>query len=122
MTGLLLTLVSVTLGLFVASKVLDGLEIKGGVVGHLVVAAAFGIANAFLGRALFVALGIATLGLGFLFSLVTRFVVSALLLMLVDKLSDRLKVKSFGTAVLAALILSVVGTVVEAGAEELALN
>lgn len=115
MVGLLLTWLSLTLGLFVAAKLLDGMEIKGGVGSHLVVSALFGVANAIFGPPLFVAIGIVTFGVGLLLSFVTRLVVSALLLMLVDKVSDRVKIKTFGTAVLAALIVSVVGTLVEAG-------
>jgi uncharacterized membrane protein YvlD (DUF360 family) len=111
-----------TLGLFVAAKLLDGMEIKGGVVSHLIVSALFGVANAVLGPPLFVAIGIATFGIGLLLSFVTRLVVSALLLMLVDKLSDRVRIKTFGTAVLAALIVSVVGTLVEAGCDRLGLG
>lgn len=117
--SILISWAVLTLGLFVASKVLDGMEIKGGIGSHLVVSALFGIVNAVLSGPLFVALGIATLGIGFLLSFVTRLVVSALLLMLVDKVSDRLKVKTFGTAVLAALVVSVVGTLSEYGMDKL---
>jgi putative membrane protein len=111
--GILITWAVLTVGLFVASKLLDGMEIKGGIGSHLLVAGLFGLANAFLGPPLFLAIGIGTLGLGLLLGFVTRLIVSALLLVLVDKVSDRLKVKTFGTAVLAALVISVVGTLAD---------
>lgn len=116
MIGTLLTWVAFTLGLFVAAKLLDGMEIKGGLGSHLVVGGLFGVLNAVFGPPLFVALGLVTLGLSLIFSFVARLVVSAIVLVVVDKLSDRVKVKTFGTAVLAALIVSVASTVVEAAA------
>lgn len=111
--GILITWAILTVGLFVAAKLLDGMEIKGGIVSHLLVAGLFGLANTFLGPPLFLAIGIGTLGFGLLLGFVTRLIVSALMLVLVDKVSDRLKVKTFGTAVLAALIVSVVGTLAD---------
>lgn len=111
--SLLLTWIILTLGLFVASKVLDGMKIKGGIGSHLLVSALFGLLNVVLGGFLFHAIGIGTLGLGYLLGFITRLIVTALMLVLVDKLSDRLKIETFGTAVLAALIVSIVGTLAE---------
>jgi uncharacterized membrane protein YvlD (DUF360 family) len=111
--ALLITWIILTLGLFVASKVLDGMTIKGGIGSHLLVSALFGLLNVFLGGFLFHLIGIGTLGLGYLFGFITRLIVTALMLVLVDKLSTRLTVKTFGTAFLAALIVSVVGTLAE---------
>ena len=111
--SLLITWVILTLGLFVASKVLDGMTIKGGIGSHLLVSALFGLLNVVLGGFLFHLIGIGTLGLGYLLAFITRLIVTALMLVLVDKLSDRLKIKTFGTAFLAALIVSLVGTLAE---------
>lgn len=111
--SILVTWVIVTLGLYAASKLLDGFDIKGGIGSHLIVSALFGLLNAVLGWLLYVVIGIGTFGLGFVLSFVTRLVVSALLLILVDRLSDRLKIKSFGIAFMAALIVAVVGSLCE---------
>jgi putative membrane protein len=66
-----------------------------------------------LGALVFFALGVGTLGLGFLLAFVTRLVVTALLLKLTDALMDSLRVDSFKTAFLAALIVSATGTLLE---------
>lgn len=111
--GYLISLVVLTISLFVAAQLLDGMEIKGGVGSHAFVAAIFGILHAVLGRALFLAIGIGTLGLGFILAFVTRLVATAIVLKIVDSLSSRLKVKDFKTAFLAALIMSVTSSVMD---------
>ena len=99
--------------LWVASKLLSDMKLEGGIVSALIVSAIFGLLTYFAGAALFLVLGTLTLGLGFLFAFVTRVVVAAILLKLTDALTDRLTVKSFGTAVIAALIMSGVGTLAQ---------
>lgn len=56
-------------------------------------------------------LGVATLRLGFVFSFVTRLVVSAIVLLIADKLSCRLTVRGFVPALLAASIIALTGSV-----------
>ena len=75
----------------------------------IVVAAVFGIANFLLGTLLYYVLGVVTLGVGFLFSLITHWIVNAVLLKITNGLTDRLEVRSFGTALIAALVMSVLG-------------
>ena len=111
--GLLATWATLTLSMFVATKVLPGLKIEGGIGSHFLVSALFGLVSFLAGWLLFVALGIATLGLGFLFAFLTRLVVSAAMLMLTDRWSSKLSVDGFGTAFLAALIMNLVGGAVE---------
>jgi putative membrane protein len=93
----------------VSAQFITGFEIKE-FKGALVVAAIFGGLNFALGKLLFVALGVVTLGLGFLLAFVTRAIVGAILLMITDKLSTSIRIKSFGTAVLAAVVTSLLGT------------
>lgn len=112
--NLLVSWVALTLAFWAASLLLPGFKIKGGVASHFVVSAVFGTLSFFLGRPLYAAIGIATLGLGFLLSFVTRLVVSTLLLLATDKLSDRVKIDRARTAFLAALVMSVIGTGAEA--------
>lgn len=112
--NLLVSWVALTLAFWVASLLLPGFKIKGGVASHFVVSAVFGTLSFALGWALYAAIGIGTLGLGFLLSFVTRIVVAALLLLATDKLSDRLKIDRASTAFLAALVMSVIGTGAEA--------
>jgi putative membrane protein len=111
--SLVISFVVLLVSLYVAAQVLDGMEIEGGLGSHAFVGIVFGVLNAVLGPALFAAIGIGTLGLGFLLAFVSRLVATALVLELVDALTDRLKVKDFKTAFLAALIMSVTTGVCE---------
>ncbi len=111
--GFLISWGVVTLSLWAASELLDGMKIEGGFFGHLLTAGVFGLLNVLVGWLLFLVLGFASLGLGFLFAFVTRLVVTAILLKAADALSSKLTVRSFGTALVAALIMSVVSGVSE---------
>jgi len=111
--GMLVSFVVLLVSLFVAAKMLDGMEIKGGVGSYALVGVVFGVLNAVLGPALFHAIGIGTLGIGYLLGFITRLVATALVLKLVDALTDRLKVKDFKTAFLAALLMSLTTGVCE---------
>lgn len=97
-------------GVFLATVLLDDVKVKGGFGSYMIIAAIFGVLNFFLGWLLFVLIGFSTLLLGFVFAFVTRLVVDALLLMLTSKLSSRLEVRGFGTALIAAFVMSAVGT------------
>lgn len=112
--NLLISWTSLTLAFWAASKLLPGFDIKGGAGAHVLVAALFGTLSFFLGSALFVAIGVVTLGIGFLLSFVTRLVVTTILLVVTAKFSRRLHIKDFNTAFLASLVMAVIGTGTEA--------
>lgn len=95
---------------YLTAELLPGFELKGGARGALLVAALFGIINWLVGWLLFVIIGIASLGIGFLLAFLTRWLVNAILLKVVDAVSDKLNIKSFGTALVGALIISLLGT------------
>ena len=94
----------------VTAWLLDGVTVTGGVTAYLWLAVEFGIINALLGtiiRILTLPLTILTLGL---FSIV----VNAIVLEITDSLSGSLDIDSFfWTAILAALVLSIVMVVLE---------
>jgi putative membrane protein len=94
----------------VTAWLIDGMTIHGGIVNYLWLALLFGIVNAFIGtiiRILTLPLTILTLGL---FSIV----VNALVLVITDSLSSSLDIDSFfWTAILAALVLSIVSTLLD---------
>ena len=113
MLALLISWVTVAFGLWVADKLLGGFQISGDWKSYAVVAALLGVLQFLLGWLIFVVLGVATLGLGFVFSFVTRLVVSAIVLLIADKLSRRLSIQGFVPALLAAIIISLTGTVVD---------
>ncbi|MEM9454675.1 MAG: phage holin family protein [Myxococcota bacterium] len=97
---------------WLTAKLLPGFSIKG-LGGALMVAALFGLLNVLIGWLLFVVIGIGTLGLGFILAFVTRWLVDAILLKIVDAMTERLTIKSFGRAMLAALLMSGLGTLFE---------
>jgi len=100
----------IAIAFWVTAAILDGMELSGGVVGVLWVALLFGIVNAVIGtilRILTLPLTVLTLGL---FSIV----VNAFLLVIVDAITGDLTIDSFfWTAILAALILSFVGVLID---------
>jgi putative membrane protein len=100
------------------SAILPGFRVTG-FGGAIKVAALFGILNWLLGRFIFVVLGIATLGIGFFLAFLTRWLVMAILLKFADTLSSNIKIDSFGTAVIGALLMSGIGTLAEYGIQAL---
>jgi putative membrane protein len=106
--GLLLSWLTVSLGLWVADKVLPDFKIEGGVGSYLLIGAVVGVLHFLLGWILYVLLGLATLGIGFLLGFVTRLVVSAIVLKVADALSSRFTIRGFLPAVLAAALMSLV--------------
>jgi putative membrane protein len=111
--ALLISWITVAIGLWIADKLLTDFEIAGGWKSYAVVAALLGVLQFLLGWLIYVVLGIATLGLGFLFSFVTRLIASAVVLLIADKLSRRLTIRGFVPALLASLILAITGSVVD---------
>ena len=110
--GLLVSWALLTLVVFVTAAVVPGFYIRG-FTGAMLVAALFGVINFFLGWLLFVVIGFGTLGLGFLLAFITRWLVDAIVLKIVDALSRSLEIVSFGRAFLAAMVMSGLGTLLE---------
>ncbi|MEY2931986.1 MAG: hypothetical protein RL033_2735 [Pseudomonadota bacterium] len=108
--SLLLSWLAMSVAFWLTAQLLPGFEVKG-FKGALWVAAIFGVINWLIGWLLFVLLGIASLGIGFLLAFITNWIVNAILLKVTDRLSSNLIVRDFRTALLAALLLSLFGTV-----------
>ena len=94
----------------VTAWLLTGMEVSGGFWAYVWVSAIFGLVNAFVGtilRILTLPLMLLTLGL---FSII----VNAFLLQLTDWLTDHLTIDEFWwTAIWAAIILSIVGVILD---------
>ncbi len=103
----------VAFSVWAAAYILPGITVKS-FWDSIIVAVIFSIANFIFGWILFALIGIATLGLGFLFSFITRLLVSALMLKLTDALTEKLKVDSFGWAFGGAFVIAVLSGVIEA--------
>lgn len=105
---LLLRWAALTVAFWVATALIPGIHVKGGFTTYLWVALLFGLLNATLGsllKLLTLPAVILTLGLFLI-------VVNAAILMLVARWSDKLDVTNFWSAVLAALVISVVTSLV----------
>lgn len=111
-TGILVSWFVLSLAVWLAAAILDGVEIRdtGSVI---VVAALFGVLNTLLGGVFFWIIGLATLGIGLLFAFLTRWLVDAILLKIVDGMTDRIEIRSFGSAFLAALIMAFFGSLAQ---------
>ncbi|MGE0787353.1 MAG: phage holin family protein [Sandaracinaceae bacterium] len=112
--SILITWAVLTFSMWVATQLLSKMKIEGGLLSHLFVSAIFGILLTFVGSIVYVVLGTFSLGLLFVFSFLGKLLAGAIVLKLTDMFSSRLKVDGFGTAFLAALIMSFAGTVAEA--------
>lgn len=103
-----------SLAFWLTAAVLPGFELRGGVLAAVRVAALFGVLQFLLGGLIYFGIGVGTLGIGFLLAFLTRWLVGAILLKLVDAFSQSLTIVSFGRAFLASMLMSLIGTVGEA--------
>lgn len=107
--SLLLSWVILSLAVWITATVLPGFHVKS-FGSAFMVAAIFGVLNFLLGWILFTVFTVATLGLAWLLAFLTRWIINAILLKLTDKLTDALKIDSFGWALGGALMMSLLGT------------
>lgn len=110
--SLILSWLILSLAVWVTSAILPGFRVKSP-ASALLVAAVFGVLNYLLGWVLFAIFSVATLGIAWLLAFITRWIINAILLVITDKLTDHLKIDSFGWALAGALVMSLVGTLGE---------
>lgn len=110
--SLILSWLILSLAVWVTAAVLPGFHVKG-LKSVLLVAAIFGVLNFLLGWLLFGVFAVATLGIAWLLAFITRWIIDAILLVITDKVTDHLKIDSFGWALGGALVMSLVGTLGE---------
>lgn len=108
MDDLLIEWLILTLGVLAAAKLIPGVSVPD-FWDAVIAAGVFGVLNVLLGRLLFVVFGLATLGIGFLLFFITYWIVNAILLKLTDTLTERITIRGFGNALMAALVISCVG-------------
>jgi putative membrane protein len=111
MLNLLIAWLVASVAVWVTAKVLPGFSVEG-FKGAVVGSAVLGLLQVVIGWLLYFLIGVGTLGLGFLLGFITRCVVTALLLILVDRATSAIKVKSFGTAFIGAVCISVITEVI----------
>jgi uncharacterized membrane protein YvlD (DUF360 family) len=100
-----------TLGLWLAANVLRGVRIAS-FVDAVWAGALVGILQWALTGPIFVLLGIGTLGIGFLFWFLTRWVAAALVILLADRLTSRFDVDGFWNALVTSFLIAAVGILV----------
>lgn len=107
--SILLSWLILSFAVWLTATVLPGFHVKS-FGSAVLVAAIFGVLNFLVGWLLFAVFTVVTLGLAWLLAFITRWIINAILLMLTDKLTDHLKIDSFGWALGGALMMSVIGT------------
>jgi putative membrane protein len=110
--SLLLSWLILALAVWFTAVVLPGFHVKS-FGSAILVAALFGVLNLLLGWLFFAIFTIATLGLALLFAFITRWLINAIILKLVDVLTDHLTIDSFKWALGGALMMSALGTLGE---------
>lgn len=110
--NLLLSWLVLSVSVWVTAAVLPGFEVRS-FWGAIKVAALLGLLQFLLGWLLFTLLAVGTLGIGLLVAFLLRWIVTALLLKVTDAFSTSLRIKSFGTAFIGAMLMSGIGTLGE---------
>lgn len=107
MIDLLISWLLSALALMLAARLFKRVHLEGDLGDALWVSALYALLSFFLNWFFFVFLGIATLGIGFIFQTATRLIAAAIIVKMTSALSRRLNVDGFlpalGTAVLLAL-------------------
>lgn len=111
--GLLIGWLVLTFSFVVASWFIDGFELKGGLGNQLTVSALFAVLHLFLGWLLFLVIGFGTLGLGFVLAFLTRLIATSLVLQITASATNKLKIRNFGAAFAAALVMGITSTLTE---------
>lgn len=110
--GFLLSWMILSLAVWITAVVLPGFHVKS-FGSAILVAALFGVLNFFLGWIFFVLFAVATLGIALLLAFITRWIINAIILKIVDALTDHLNIDGFGWALGGALMMSALGTLGE---------
>ena len=110
--NLILSWAILSFAVWLTAEILPGFHVKS-FGSAILVAALFGVLNFFLGWLFFAVFTVATLGLALLLAFITRWVINAIILKIVDAMTDRLTIDGFGWALGGALLMSALGTLGE---------
>ncbi len=109
---LLFTWLVLAIAVWLTAAILPGFKVNG-FWGAIKAAAVFGTLNWLLGWFFFAVLSIVTLGIAYLLAFITRWFIMAVILKLSDKVSSSIKIDGFGTALLGALLMTGIASLVE---------
>ena len=107
--NLLLSWLILAVSVWLAAALLPGVKLKS-FFSAFWVAAVFGLLNLLLGWLFFTLFTIATLGVAFLLAFITRWIIDAILLYITAAATDALEIDGFKWALIASLVMSVMGT------------
>lgn len=107
--SLLISWLILSFAFWITAAILPGFHVKN-FGSAILVSAIFGILNFLLGWLFFAVFTVFTLGLAWLLAFITRWIITAILLKITDRLTDRLTIDSFGWALGGALMMSAIGT------------
>jgi len=107
--SILLSWLILSFAVWLTAVILPGFHVKN-FGSAIVIALLFGVLHFLLGWLFFAVFTIGTLGLAYLLAFITRWIITAIVLKLVDGLTDKLKIDNFGWALLGALVMSAIGT------------
>lgn len=110
--SLLLSWLILSVAVWAAAALLPGFHIRSA-GSAVIVAALIGVTNFLLGWLLFAMFTVATLGIAWLLAFITRWIIDAIILKLVDRFTGRLTIDSFGWALAGSFVMSAVGTLGE---------
>lgn len=112
MLDLLISWLILSVAFWITAAILPGVRIRS-FGGAVFVAAIFGIINALLGWLFFGVLTIATLGLAYLLSFLTRWLINAVFLSMTSALTKHLQIASFGWSLIASLCISIISSLID---------
>ncbi len=105
----LLTWLILAVAVWLTAYLLPGVRVKS-FGGALLTAAVFGVLNFLLGWLFFTVFTIATLGMAWLLAFITRWIIDAIMLSITSKVTDAIEIDGFKWSLIAALVMSVLGT------------
>lgn len=109
---LLLSWLILSVAFWLTARVLPGFHVRS-FGGAIFVAAVFGIINTLLGWFFFGLLTIATLGIAYLLSFITRWFINAVFLAMTAKLTSGLKIDGFRWALAGSLAISLISAAID---------
>ncbi|MFP4597793.1 MAG: phage holin family protein [Persicimonas sp.] len=102
-----------SVAVWLTATLLPGVHVKN-FGSAILIAAAFGVLNFLLGWLLFTIFTIATLGLAWLLSFITHWIINAIILKLIDAFTDRLDIDGIAWTLGAAAVMALLGGIGEA--------
>lgn len=107
--GLLIKWLILSIAFWGTARLVPGVNIRS-FGSSLIVSAIYATLCFFVGWVLFAVFSVGTLGVAYLLSFITWWIIGALMLKLTDKMTSRIEVKNFGTALVASAIIALLNT------------